>query len=110
MNLYLVQVLDPDVARQLRAANVPEGDVREDAYLMRVARRLCDEGVRADWEVLHGTHPAAAIVDHVRHREASLVALSTHDRMGVLRLAIGSVALHVVHDSPTPALVVRPAT
>jgi nucleotide-binding universal stress UspA family protein len=109
MELYLVQVLDPDVERQLRAANVPDGDVREDAYLMRVARRLRDEGVRADWEVLHGTRPAAVIVDHARHREASLVALSTHGRTGLRRIAIGSVALHVVHDSPAPALVLRPA-
>jgi nucleotide-binding universal stress UspA family protein len=108
MELYLVQVLDPDVERQLRAASVPEGDVREDAYLMRVARRLRDNGVQADWEVLHGTHPAAAIVDHARRRDVSLLALSTHGRTGLRRIAIGSVALHVVHDSPSPALVVRP--
>jgi nucleotide-binding universal stress UspA family protein len=107
MELYIVQVLDPDLQRQLRAAHVPGGDVREDAYLMRVARGLRDEGVTVDWEVLHGTRPAEAIIDHARHRDVSVVALSTHGRTGLRGIAIGGVARHVVHDNPSLALVLR---
>jgi nucleotide-binding universal stress UspA family protein len=110
MELYLVQVLDPDTARQLRVAKVPDDDVYEDAYLARVARRLRDNGVPVDWEVLHDTRPAAAIVDQARHHEASLIALSTHGRVGLRRLAIGSVAAKIVHDSPSPTLALRPTS
>jgi nucleotide-binding universal stress UspA family protein len=110
MELYLVQVLDPDTARQLRAAKVPEEDVYEDVYLARVARRLRDNGVSIDWEVLHDTRPAAAIVDHARHNETSLIALSAHGRVGLRRLAIGSVAARIVHDSPCPTLALRPTS
>jgi nucleotide-binding universal stress UspA family protein len=108
MELYLVQVLDPDVERQLRAAKVPTGDVREDAYLARVARRLRDEGIPVDWEVLHGTRSADAIIDRARHPDVSLVALSTLGRTGLRGVAIGSVARHIVHDNPSPTLLLRP--
>ena len=108
MELYLVQFLDPHTARQLRVAKVPDEDIHEDAYLARVGRRLRDNGVPVDWEVLHDSRPAAAIVDHARHHEASLIALSTHGRVGLRRLAIGSVAAQIVHDSPYPTLAIRP--
>lgn len=106
---YFVQALDPNTERALRAAGLPGGDVYEDAYLARVASRLYDEGVPVNWDVLHSTRPAAAIIDHASHRDASLLALSTHGRTGLGRIAIGSVALQVVHDSHCPALVLRAA-
>lgn len=108
MELYLVQVLHPDSELLLRAAGIPAGDVYEDAYLARVASRLRGEGVPVNWDVLLGTNPVAAILDHAGHHGASLMALSTHGRTGLRRIAIGSVALRVVHDSRCAALVLRP--
>lgn len=50
---------------------------------------------------------ARAIVDFARHREADLIAMSTHGR-GVSRLVVGSVADRVLHDSGLPVLLSHP--
>jgi nucleotide-binding universal stress UspA family protein len=52
-------------------------------------------------------YPAGAIVQSARELPATLLALTTHARMGVRRAALGSVAMDVVHNSPCPVLVVH---
>jgi nucleotide-binding universal stress UspA family protein len=53
--------------------------------------------------------PAAALLDTIADVKPSIVALTTHGRSGVARLALGSVATRLIHFSPCPALVVRPS-
>jgi nucleotide-binding universal stress UspA family protein len=52
--------------------------------------------------------PSDAIHDTARSVGASLVVMSTHGRTGLARIALGSVAMTVVRNSPCPVLVVRP--
>jgi nucleotide-binding universal stress UspA family protein len=52
-------------------------------------------------------HPAGAIVAYARELPATLLALTTRARHGLGRVALGSVAMDVVHRSPCPVLVVR---
>jgi nucleotide-binding universal stress UspA family protein len=100
--LWLVQATEPGV--------VMRGDVVDTAYLQRLARRAeVEHDVVAEWDVLHGADPAGAIVRHVAETPDTLVALTTHGRTGLQRVALGSVAMRVAHDATVPLLVLRPA-
>ena len=59
--------------------------------------------------VIRGYSPASTIRGLVDDLEPALVALATHGRTGLARVALGSVATAVVRHSTCPALVVRPA-
>ena len=113
MKLQLAHVIEPGAAVMLSAkqGELDGGgaDVVEDNYLRAVATDIRHQGVVPDWEVLHGDDPAAAIVDHATAVEASILALTTHGRTGLARLAIGSTGAKVVRDSPCPVLLRRPA-
>jgi nucleotide-binding universal stress UspA family protein len=58
--------------------------------------------------ICRGTSPAAALRDAIDELQPSMVALTTHGRSGLARLALGSVATKLVASSPCPVLVVRP--
>jgi nucleotide-binding universal stress UspA family protein len=51
---------------------------------------------------------APAILEIARVEQADVVALATHGRSGLVRLALGSVADKVVRASRTPVLLFRP--
>ena len=86
------------------------GDVGEETSGVRaVAQQLAQlTGLTADFDVLHGANPADTIVNHARHEGAALITLATHGATGPRRVALGSVAIAVVHDAACPVLVVRP--
>lgn len=91
---------------------VPTGhqsaEVREkSAYIERLGLAMRGEGVHADWAVIPGTNPAAAITGFAASRPTSIVALVTRGRTGLPRLLNGSVAMRVVHDATAPILVMH---
>jgi nucleotide-binding universal stress UspA family protein len=79
----------------------------ESATVRGVARRLDDVALPAQWEVLHEPEAADALVDYASRLPAVLIAMATHGRTGLGRVALGSVAMQVVQRSPCPVLVVR---
>lgn len=83
-------------------------DVHETAYVHRVANRLQRPGVTVEWEVSREHQAAPAIAEFAADRPASLIALTTHGRSGISRVAMGSAAGEVVRRSTVPVLVVRP--
>lgn len=84
-----------------------EADTRR--YLVSQARRLREEGLDVEIEVLRGS-ASSEIADLARRTDHSMIALATHGRSGVSRLLMGSVAEAVVRTSGDPVLVVRPET
>lgn len=102
--LEVIHVQEPSRTEAPSPGRRVAGDAVESGY---VARLATSSGVDAAWEVLHRQAPVEAIVEHAR-RHASLLALATHGRSGLARVAMGSVAMQVVHDAPCPVLVVRP--
>ncbi len=104
--VWLVQVIDPDAGR--RAERATGEHVVEEGTLMTLARTMEHDGLRVNWEELHGVKPAEAIVDFARVLPASLIAMTTHTRVGLERVVLGSVAMSVVRSAPCPVLVVRP--
>jgi nucleotide-binding universal stress UspA family protein len=79
-----------------------------EASLDAVADQLRAQGLQMQTIVRPG--PAvAAILEESRAAGASLIAMATHGRTGLARLAFGSVAGEVLRRSELPLLLVRPA-
>ena len=77
-------------------------------YLDGVAARLRADGrtVTVDAE----TGRAGTVIENIaRRRHVDLIAMATHGRSGMARLALGSVAAEMLHRSPVPMLLWRPA-
>ena len=103
LRVTVVQVVSP---RGERAVLPP--DVSEQAYVERLGRMLRERGVDAGWEVLHGAGTAATICAYAREVPGAIVALGTHSREGLSRLALGSVAMAVVQHCVRPVLAFHP--
>ena len=86
------------------------GNRREEAerYLEGVGRRLAAAGSRVRTRVKVAADAASAILADVRSENADLVALATHGRSGLVRVALGSVADKVVRGATVPILLFRP--
>ncbi len=75
-------------------------------YLERVAKKQLPRGAQV--KVLTDGSPAEALVKLARTDKAGLIALATHGRTGLARLALGSVATKVLASGVAPVLLVRP--
>jgi nucleotide-binding universal stress UspA family protein len=107
LRAWVVQVLDAEARRALEKAG-EEPAVEVGAVHALAESLLNRDGVGVNWDVLHSDDTAGAILDYARRLPASLIAMATHGRTGIARIALGSVAATVVHDAPCPVLVVRP--
>jgi nucleotide-binding universal stress UspA family protein len=86
-------------------------DVAESAYVHRIVERLPQPAhSAAEWDVSHDRHVPTAIARFAEDRPGALIALTTHGRSGLSRLALGSVALEVARLASIPVLVLRPAS
>jgi nucleotide-binding universal stress UspA family protein len=97
-DVVLVHVFHP---LDVETATAPE------AVVGPAAERLAAD-VDVEMRVVRGRAPADTIVGLVDELAPAFVALATHGRTGLARVALGSVAAKVVHRSVVPALVVRP--
>ncbi|MFC5499847.1 universal stress protein [Caenimonas terrae] len=92
---------DPEVRAQgSRAAG-------EDA-LQPAVQLLRDAGVECETEVVSGD-PAHAVVDLIEEHGCELVIMGSSGAGGLLGALQGSVAQSLLHDSPVPVLLVKPA-
>jgi nucleotide-binding universal stress UspA family protein len=77
------------------------------SYLDSIRDALADQGVTAVVVVAEGDTPIA-VTEATREHGCGLVALATHGRAGLSKLAIGSRAEAIITTVPAPVLVVRP--
>jgi nucleotide-binding universal stress UspA family protein len=77
-----------------------------ESYVMERTQELQDLGVRAEGKVRYGD-PAEEILDHVTWDHIDLIAMATHGRTGLKRVVLGSVAEHVLRQTPVPMLLLR---
>ena len=84
-------------------------EIRSEAreYLTGAASRFFPEGLDVSVETVYGS-PASRITQMARAADHNMVALTTHGRLGVSRLLLGSVAESVIRESGDPVLIVRP--
>jgi len=84
---------------------------REDAdaraYLCTLQRRLANDGLAIQIEVLPGVQPGSGIPKFAQRIGADLIVVTTHGRSGLPRLVLGSVADKVVRSATVPVLIVR---
>ena len=100
-------MLDPEARLALEEAGEQEA-IEFGAVHALAESLLSRDGAGINWDVLHRDDASDAIVDYVRDVRASLIAMTTHGRTGLARVALGSVTAAVVHNAPCPVLVVRP--
>ncbi len=76
--------------------------------LRTIAHRICAQhpGLSVDVEVLPGD-PQARILEEAERQSAGHIVVGTHDRKGIKRLVLGSVAEAVVHRATVPVVVVK---
>jgi len=58
--------------------------------------------------VIQSDHVGKAIVEYSEAHDFDAIAIATHGRGGVRRLALGSVADKVVRSARRPVLILRP--
>lgn len=97
--------IDADLVEEMWQTEIDQAH----GYLDDVAQRLDSSGLPVRLEVLRG-EPAQAIVGYIeQHSQVRLAAMATHGRSGLRGWVLGSVAEKVLHASPKPLLLVRPA-
>jgi nucleotide-binding universal stress UspA family protein len=98
MRVVLVHVFHP---LDVETATGPEA-------VVAAALEQLGPGIDLETRVVRGYSPASTIVGFIEDLAPALVAVATHGRTGLARVALGSVATTVVRRSACPVLVVRP--
>jgi len=77
-------------------------------YVRDLVEDLRARGFRATGAAVIGWNPVDTILEVARPEQVALVALATHGRGGLSRLALGSVADKLIRAAHVPVLVYRP--
>jgi len=96
---YTAETVDRQVHDEVREAK---------AYLQRLAQPLREKGLDVECVTVDGWPVGDAIVSYAESNKVSLIAIATHGRSGLGRLAFGSVADSVLRKSGLPVLLIRP--
>jgi nucleotide-binding universal stress UspA family protein len=83
---------------------------KAEAYLVRVAARVNEQGVQVHTRVVVAHHAVEAILEEARAQGSNVIAMATHGRGGLKRLLLGSVADKVIRGASIPVLVLRSPT
>ena len=105
---WLTEVVGPD--EDPEPADRPHPNREVDAATQRLATlaaRMDPSAAETNIEVLHGA-PGRSIPSLAERLPAALIAIATHGRSGLTRLAMGSVATEIVRHAPCPVLIVHP--
>jgi nucleotide-binding universal stress UspA family protein len=76
-------------------------------YLESIAQAIQAAGLEVEYLTLPGS-AGRSIVSYAEESGIGLIALGTHGRSGLKRLAFGSVAEHVLKESGLPVLAIKP--
>ena len=101
-------VMAGDAGVQVLYTNGEMNQIRSEAtdYLKKAGETLVKLGAIINFKVITGS-AADEILKTAEEIHADLIAMSTHGRSGIRRLALGSVTEKVLRASNRPVLVVR---
>lgn len=77
------------------------------AYLYETMKRLEKDGFNVKTEILTGC-PVRKVIDYLNSNLFCIVAMATHGRSGIAKLAYGSMAEQLILHDSTPLILVRP--
>ncbi len=81
-------------------------DTPETSYVARLAQRLeHPPEVDVGFDEVPGNRPAVDLTDYAARHDASIIAVTTHNRTGFERLVMGSTAAGIVRRAVCPVLV-----
>ena len=105
--VHVIHVLNPVPLLGAEAVlpALSEDDIAEVRDELKHAVR--EHGVAAVTEVVVAQPTGEAILEAARRLEADLIVMGTHGRGGLRRIALGSVAEHVVRHASCPVVTVR---
>jgi len=118
VEIELVQVIEPLVfptgSQMLPAVGYDEKltEIRRDGakdYLNDIVERIRAEGVKASTAAVLGVGVADTLIQLAQPERYGLIAIATHGRGGLRRMALGSVADKLVRGAEIPVLVCRPS-
>ncbi len=99
LDLWLTEIFHP---RDVVAAQEPH------RFLDEVVARLKPDLPRVRACVSWSAYPPGEIVELAQELDVSMIAMGTHSRAGMSRLALGSVTMAVAHQAPCPVLTMHP--
>ncbi len=76
-------------------------------YLEEKAQPLRDMKIKVKTVVLEGT-PSQAIVDYIREKQMTLLAIATHGHSGFREIALGGTAEYLLRNAGIPVMMVTP--
>jgi nucleotide-binding universal stress UspA family protein len=85
-----------------------EDATRPKARAHELAERMSAAGIDTELQLLDGLDPARAVGAHAASLGARFVLTASHGAGGVVRSALGSIALRIVRHSPCPVMIRRP--
>jgi nucleotide-binding universal stress UspA family protein len=110
--LHVIQSAPPSMAVSGERLSVPE-DVQARIILARTQLELQSDalaGADLTVEVVTGFEVVETVLDYVASNKVDMIAMAKHDRSGLQRLVLGSVAEAIIRRSTVPVLVFpRPA-
>ncbi|HEY7636280.1 MAG TPA: universal stress protein [Gemmatimonadales bacterium] len=118
VEIDLVQVIEPLVfptdSQMLPAVGYDEKltMIRRDAandYLNDIAERVRADGIKASSAAVLGVTVAEALLELAGPERYGIIAIATHGRGGLRRLALGSVADKLIRAADIPVLVCHPS-
>ena len=77
------------------------------SYLEDTSQQLQQQGLGVEYLTLPGS-PGKTIISYAEENDIDLIALGTHGRGGLVRMAFGSVTDYILRHSNLPLLVMRP--
>jgi nucleotide-binding universal stress UspA family protein len=98
----------PDAALEVPEAVLEEDTAVVGAYLARVQRRLSAHGLQARVSLLTGS-VVAALLAYEHSERIDLVVMTSQWRIGLARLALGSMAEALLRRGKAPVLIVPPS-
>lgn len=114
--VVLIQVIESPLPSYWTAVRVDlfeqiEAEWGEHAkgYLKGIQSQLSSEGIESRTEILESYKASPAIVQYAKENDIDLIIIASQGHSGVMHWVFGSVALKVLHDSPVPVLLIRPA-
>jgi nucleotide-binding universal stress UspA family protein len=106
LHLWVVQAVNP-APYPLVAETTTADTTGETKGADELIRLLAGHGRSPETKVMVGVDPAETIVRFAADLPGSLVLMGSHARSGIARIALGSVAMRVVHRAPCPVVIVR---
>jgi len=111
LSTEVITVLDNADLQMANAAVGADGagPIAESAHVRSVSGELATAtGNPSTYAVLHGDHPARAILERAEQDEPALIAMATHDEYRLRRVIHSSVTAQVARRAKCPVLTFRP--